>query len=70
MSNPWTREELDALAKLPGGGDYRNQSACHAQRDGDCDWDHCPQEWNNRARYQSHCPLDKPPYCVSEEDRI
>lgn len=32
---------------------------CHASRgDGECNWQHCPQEANNRANYQPHCPLD------------
>lgn len=30
---------------------------CHAGRDGDCNWPECPQEANNRANYQSRCPL-------------
>lgn len=32
-------------------------SKCHADSDGDCGWEHCPQESNNRANYQSWCPL-------------
>jgi len=30
---------------------------CHADRDGDCNWKDCPQEANNRANYQTVCPL-------------
>ena len=30
---------------------------CHSGRDGDCNWEDCPQEANNRANYQSYCPL-------------
>jgi hypothetical protein len=33
------------------------QEHCHAGRDGECNWDGCPQEANNRANYQSYCPL-------------
>lgn len=39
---------------------------CHASRDGDCNWKECPQEANNRADYQTCCPLmtdeQKDPY--------
>lgn len=34
-------------------------SACHAGSDGDCNWSECPQEANNRANYQSICPLTR-----------
>ena len=27
---------------------------CHAGRDGDCNWKHCPQE----LEYKGHCPID------------
>ncbi|KKM94146.1 hypothetical protein LCGC14_1201250 [marine sediment metagenome] len=38
---------------------------CHAGKDGDCIWDGCPQEANNRKNYQSWCPLAK-----KEEDDV
>lgn len=31
-----------------------NHLFCHAGRDGDCFWAHCPQH----IEYKSHCPLD------------
>jgi hypothetical protein len=31
----------------------------HADSDGDCNWAECPQEANNRANYQTVCPLWK-----------
>lgn len=30
---------------------------CHAGRDGDCDWELCPQEAHHRRNYKSSCPL-------------
>ena len=34
-------------------------SSCHADRDGDCNWEHCPQ----KVTYLVWCPLaDKDPY--------
>lgn len=30
---------------------------CHAGSDGECNWKDCPQEANNRANYQTFCPL-------------
>jgi len=41
----------------------REPNRCHAGRDGECNWKHCPQEANNRANRQPHCPLD-----VRDED--
>ena len=33
--------------------------SCHADRDGDCDWRHCPQLRDNEpAETGRHCPLD------------
>jgi len=34
-------------------------SHCHAGSDGECNWAECPQEANNRANYQTVCPLYK-----------
>lgn len=32
---------------------------CHADRDGDCDWDNCPQIRDGEPNKSSrHCPLD------------
>jgi hypothetical protein len=41
---------------------------CHAGKDGDCNWKDCPQEANNRANYQSYCPLAAADDAKDEED--
>lgn len=33
---------------------YGDKERCHAQSDGDCNWESCPQ----LANHQPHCPLD------------
>ncbi len=40
---------MAALSAASGG--------CRAGGDGDCNWEDCPQEANNRANRQSWCPL-------------
>lgn len=47
MADPISPEDLDEVSA----------HWCHAGRDGDCLWADCPQEANNRANYQSWCPL-------------
>lgn len=60
---------LAAEAARAGMGDYRNGSACQADRDGDCVWDRCPQERDGEPRASGrHCPLDKPPFRCDDED--
>lgn len=34
-----------------------SQPYCHAGKDGDCNWQDCPQEANNRANWRDVCPL-------------
>lgn len=39
--------------------DYRNNSCCHSDSDGDCSWSRCPQNRDGEpARSGRHCPLD------------
>lgn len=34
---------------------------CHANRDGECDWEHCPQLRDGEPlKSGRHCPLDDP----------
>ena len=36
-----------------------NDGRCHAGRDGDCDWKHCPQSRDNDPKASGrHCPFD------------
>lgn len=59
-------KRLVKAAMQGDGGGVQHKEACHAGRDGDCNWKHCPQEANNRANYQTCCPLmtdeQKDPY--------
>lgn len=53
------KKEIEAVGKslnLPEGviGEY-----CHSQRDGDCNWQHCPQNKDGEPmKTGRHCPLD------------
>lgn len=36
-----------------------DREVCRGDRDGDCDWKHCPQHRDNEpASTGRHCPLD------------
>ncbi len=39
----------------------RKNTPCQSGSDGECNWAHCPQEKDNRAKYQVICPLYKHP---------
>lgn len=39
------------------GREPGHEHRCHADRDGDCNWFACPQEYNSRANYQTTCPF-------------
>lgn len=56
-----SRDEFDDIhpaGEQREGGDT-TEERCHANNDGDCTWDGCPQ----RANYQVWCPL-----AVSNDD--
>ena len=42
----------------------KNNLYCHAARDGDCFWEHCPQHLERRG----HCPLDVLKHVYFDED--
>jgi hypothetical protein len=46
---------------VPAAESVAEKPHCHAGSDGDCWWADCPQEANNRANYQSWCPLAHDP---------
>jgi len=42
--------------------------SCHAQQDGDCSWDRCPQRRDGEPTATGrHCPLDNPANLDLEE---
>jgi hypothetical protein len=46
------------LTALPDGVRTNSwEDRCHAGLDGECYWSKCPQEADDRANYQSWCPL-------------
>ena len=48
------RREIVEAGKKCGLPKHLQGKYCHSQRDGDCIWQHCPQN----KKYLSHCPLD------------
>jgi hypothetical protein len=45
---------------------YGTREFCHANRDGECDWEHCPQLRDGEPiKTARHCPLD-----IDEEDYL
>lgn len=54
---PPRSKPVDAAKEAEGTFAPASAPSCHADSDGDCGWAQCPQEANNRANYQSWCPL-------------
>lgn len=58
----WARVAPEALAEalrraLWAGSNDRPR--CHAERDGECNWEHCPQARDGEPKKTGrHCPLD------------
>jgi hypothetical protein len=38
---------------------------CRADRDGDCNWEHCPQK---HLEWRSHCPIDALYFTYCDEE--
>jgi len=59
------RREIMETGKKCGLPEHLWGEYCHAQRDGDCIWQHCPQNRDNEPLASGrHCPLD-----IHEESR-
>lgn len=58
MSGPEALAEAMAEMKARIARDEPNR--CHAGRDGDCNWNGCPQESDGRKNYKPICPLYVP----------
>lgn len=54
----------DMMMELGQFKQHARPTHCHADSDGDCDWEGCPQ----LESWQSHCPLDKCDLCGETGD--
>jgi hypothetical protein len=58
-------QEIAAAGRAVGLPPEQVGRYCQSMRDGDCRWEHCPQERDGEpARSGRHCPLD-----LHEEER-
>ena len=55
----WMRLEIQRMGERYGVPDRLVGTYCQSSRDGDCTWQHCPQERDGEPRKTGrHCPLD------------